>query len=73
MTQSKGFIFVTTLVLVSQKIEKIESDDETNSGTFYSNSKAEIIINKNEIDDVFQSIYTTVISNIQKSSGNGSG
>ena len=35
--------------------------------TFYSN--AEIIINQSDIDDVFESIYTTIISNIQKSLG----
>ena len=35
--------------------------------------KAEIIIMKSDIDDVFQAIYTTVISNIQKSLGKGSG
>ena len=31
--------------------------------TFYSHSKAETIINDN-IDDIFESIYTTVISKI---------
>ena len=34
--------------------------------------KAEIIISESDTDDVFQSIYTTVISNIQKSLGKGS-
>ena len=64
MTQLKGFKFVTTLVFV---FKKIESEDKTKNDTLYSNSKAEIIINKSDIDDVFQSIHTTVISNIQKS------
>ena len=64
MTQLKGFKFVTTLVFV---FKKIESEDKTKNDTFFSNSKAEIIINKSDIDDVFQSIHTTVISNIQKS------
>ena len=64
MTQLKGFKFVTTLVFV---FKKIESEDKTKNDTFYSNSKAEVIINKSDIDDVFQSIHTTVISNIQKS------
>ena len=41
--------------------------------TFYPNSKAEIIINESNIDDVFQSVYTTIITNIQKSLGKGSG
>ena len=40
--------------------------------TLFSISRAEIIINKSDIDDVFKSIYTTVISNIQKSLGKGS-
>ena len=40
---------------------------------FYSNSKAEIIINESDIDYVFESIYTTIISNIQKSFGKGLG
>ena len=37
------------------------------------NSKAETIINKSEIDDVFEPIYLTIISNIQKPLGKGSG
>ena len=52
----------------------MESDDKTKYDTFYSNSKAETIINEREIDDdVFKSIYTTIISNIQKFLGKGSG
>ena len=43
-----------TLVLV---FEMTESENKTKYDNFYSNSKAEIIINKNDIDDVFQSIY----------------
>ena len=70
MTQLKGFKFVTALVFV---FRKIESEDKTKYDTFYSNSKAEIIINESDIDDVFESIYTTVISNIQKSLGKVSG
>ena len=61
---------MTTLVLV---LKKIKSEDKTKSDTFYSNSKAEIIINKYDIDDVFKSIYITVITNIEKSLGKGSG
>ena len=33
--------------------------------------KAEIIINESDIDDVFESIYTTVIPNIHKYLGKG--
>ena len=36
-------------------------------------SKVETVINKIDIDDLFESIYSTVISNIQKSLGQGSG
>ena len=35
--------------------------------------KAKKIINESDIDDVFKSIYTTVILKIQKSLGKGSG
>ena len=55
----KDFKFVITLVL---ELKTIQSDDKSIYNTFYSNSKAETIIN----DDVFESIYTTIISNIQK-------
>ena len=70
MTQLKGFKFVTTLVLV---FKKIESEDKTKYVNFYSSSNAEIIINESDVDNMFQSIYTTVITNIQKSLGKGSG
>ena len=70
MTQLKGFKFVTALVIV---FKKIESEDKTKYDTFYSSLKAEIIINKRNNDDVFHSIYTTIITNIQKSLGKGSG
>ena len=53
--------------------KKIESEDKTKFDHFYSNSKAEVIINESDIDDVFQSIHTTIIRNIQKSLGKGSG
>ena len=70
MTQLKGFKFVATLVLL---FKKIESEDRTKYNNFCSSSKAEIIINESDIDDVFQSIYTTIITNIQKSLRKGSG
>ena len=54
----RGFIFVTTLVL---EFKKIGNDDELKYTTFYSNSKAKAIINKIDIDDIFESIYTTII------------
>ena len=55
-----------------ERIERIEREDKTKCDNFYSSSKA-IIINKSDIDDVFQSIYTTTIKSIQKSLGTGSG
>ena len=70
LTHLKGFKFVTTLVLL---FKKIESEDRTKYNNFCSSSKAEIIINESDIDDVFQSIYTTIITNIQKSFRKGSG
>ena len=69
LTQLKGFKFGTTLVLV---FKKIESENKTKYDNFYSSSKAEIIINESHIDE-FQSIYTIIITNIQKSLGKGSG
>ena len=41
--------------------------------TSYSNSKAETVINGSDIDDVFESVYITIISNIQRSLGKSSG
>ena len=64
MTQLKGFKFVATLLLV---FRKIESEDKTKYENVYSSSKAEIIINESDIDDVFLSIYATIITNMQKS------
>ena len=63
------FKFATTLFLV---FKKIESENKTNYDNFYSGSKAEIIINESDHDDKFQSIYTTIITNTQKSLGKGS-
>ena len=56
-----------TLVLVLV-FKKIGSKDKTKYDNFYSSSKAEIIINENDIDEVFQSIFTRIMENIQKSS-----
>ena len=52
------------MALVSE-LKKLESDDEIKYNTFYSLSKAETIVNESDINDVFESIYTTFISNIQ--------
>ena len=69
LIQLRGFKFVTTLVLV---FKKIESKDKGKYDNFYSSSKAEIIINESDIENVFKSIYTTIIENKQKSLGKGS-
>ena len=66
MSELNEFKIVTALVLV---LKKIESEHRTNYDTFYSNSKAKTVINEITfmmiyIDDVFQSIYITIISNI---------
>ena len=61
---------MTALALV---LKKMESKDKTNYDNFYLSSKAEIIINERDIDDVFQSIYATIITNIEKSLGKDSG
>ena len=68
LPELKGFKFVTALVSV---FKKTETKDKTKYDNFYSSSKAEIIINESDIDDVFQTIYTTIITNIQKSLGKG--
>ena len=36
------------------------------------NSKAEKIVNESDIDDVFKSIFSTIISNMHRSLGQGS-
>ena len=53
--------------------KKIESEDKTKYDTFYSISKPEIIINESGIDDVFKSIYSTIIKKIQGPLGKGAG
>ena len=60
LSELRGSKFVTTLVL------ELENDNETKCSTSYSNSKAEKVINESDIDDIFESIYTTIISDIQK-------
>lgn len=47
---------------MSKKVEKAI----TKYITFYFNSKAETIIIESYIDDIFESIYIKIISNIQK-------
>ena len=47
--------------------KKIESEDKTNYNNLHSSSKAQAVINESDTDDVFQSVYTTILTNIQKS------
>lgn len=62
LAELKDFTFEMTLFfLLFKKI------DERKYGTFYSPWKTEAIINDCDIDAEFESIYTTIISNIQKS------
>ena len=69
MSKLRRFKFVTTLVLVFKNILR---EDLTKFDNFYSSSKLEIIIDESDIDSVFESIYSTIISNIQNSLGKGS-
>ena len=70
LAQLKGFQFVIALVLV---LIKIESDNETKYYTFYSHSKLTTMANENDINDVFEPIYTTVTPNIKTFFGKSSG
>ena len=70
LSQLRGFKLVTGLVL---ECRKIENYNETKDTTFYSNSKEETIVNESDINDIFESVYTTIIPNIQKYLGKGSG
>ena len=70
LSELRSFRFVTTSVLV---FKEIEGKDETKYDNFYSSSKAEIIINEINIENVFKKAYTTIIANTQKVLGKGSG
>ena len=47
--------------------------DRVNYNNFYSHSKVQTIINESDIDGVFKSIYTPIISDIPLFSGKNSG
>ena len=55
-----------TLVLV---FKKIEIEDKTKYNTFYTHSKAETIINEDDIDDVFTQLYQISKKYLVKDSG----
>ena len=46
---------------------KNRNDDKAKYNTFYSHSKLEVVTDETDIkDNLFKSIYTTIISNIKK-------
>ena len=55
LNELTGFKFVKTLLYAKK------------CSIFFSNSKAETIINENYINDLFRSVYGKIILNIQKS------
>ena len=70
LSELRGFKFMATSVF---ELKKIENDIKTKFSTFYSNSKAEKSINESDINVMFESIYTTIMSNMQKFLGKDSG
>ena len=63
LNKLSAFKFVIDFVL---KLKKALNEDETKYSTFYLNPKAEIIIHGSDIDNVFESIYNTVVTKIQQ-------
>ena len=68
MAKLKGIKFLETLL---SEFNKIKGDDKTKCSIFNLNWKGETTANESETDDEFESVYATIISNIQKSLGNG--
>ena len=62
LTELKGFNFVIVLFL---EFTKREIDDKTKFSTYYLSPKTGMIIDEGDADDLFESIYTKIISNIQ--------
>ena len=58
-SELRVFKLVTTLV---SEFKNMEINEEARFTTFYSFSKAETIVNESDTDDVFESIYITVIT-----------
>ena len=69
LAELRSFKLVKKLVL---EFRKIENEHNTIFSIFYSNSKAETIINESDIDDVLESVYSIIISSILKSLEKGS-
>ena len=64
LSKLREFKFVTTLDF---EFETTESYVKAIYSTFLSNSKVETIIMENNIADLFEKIYNTIILNIQRS------
>ena len=71
MSGLKGVKFVTIFILELKR--KTESDDKSKYSTCYSSLWTETNINESDIDNEFESIYSMIISNIQKLFGNSLG
>ena len=69
LPELRGFMSLTTLVLV---FNKIESKDQIKFDNSYLSLKAEITMKASGIDNLFEPIYSTMISHKQKSLGEGS-
>ena len=69
MTELKGFKIAATWVLV---LMQIESDIKQNMSLLI-HTQSSKIVNESDIDNAFESVYTKIISNMQKSLGKGSG
>ena len=65
----KELKFVTTLVL---EFKELKICDETKYSIFYLFSQGETIINDSDIGNLFESVYSKIISNIQQLLGKGS-
>ena len=64
LTELGRFKFVATIVLEFKKIQKY---NKALCSTFYLHSQPQTTINESTINDAFESIYTTITPNIQKS------
>ena len=67
------FTIKNKLIECCLSLKVLKNDDKTLNSNFYSNLKAETVVEESDIDDVLKSIYITVISYLQKSLGQGSG
>ena len=54
------------MATLAREFKKTESDDAAKYVTFCSESKSEKIIDESDLEDVFESMYCTIISKIQK-------